>query len=49
MRCLIVHLMDLELIKDANVFVISHKTELHDKFNSVIKFDKVKGFSQIVS
>ena len=37
------------VIKDANVFVISHKTELHDKFNSVIKFDKVKGFSQIVS
>ena len=36
------------VIKDANVFVISHKTELHDKFNSVIKFDKVKGFSRIV-
>ena len=37
------------VIKDANVFVISHKTELHDKFISVIKFDKVKGFSRIVS
>ena len=37
------------VIKDANVFVISHKSELHDKFNSVIKFDKVKGFSRIVS
>jgi len=37
------------VIKDANVFVISHKTELYDKFNSVIKFDKVKGFSRIVS
>ena len=36
------------VIKDANVFVISHKTELYDKFNSVIKFDKVKGFSRIV-
>ena len=36
------------VIKDANVFVISHKTELHDKFNSVIRFDKVKGFSRIV-
>ena len=35
------------VIKDANVFVISHKSELHDKFNSVIKFDKVKGFSRI--
>jgi len=37
------------VIKDANVFVISHKSELHDKFNSVIRFDKVKGFSRIVS
>ena len=37
------------VIKDANVFVISHKTELYDKFNSVIKFDKIKGFSRIVS
>ena len=37
------------VIQDANVFVISHKSELHDKFNSVIKFDKVKGFSRIVS
>ena len=36
------------VIKDANVFVISHKTELYDKFNSVIRFDKVKGFSRIV-
>ena len=36
------------VIKDANVFVISHKSELHDKFNSVIKFDKIKGFSRIV-
>ena len=32
-----------------NVFVISHKGEiLYDKFHSVIKFDKVKNFSQIV-
>ena len=35
------------VIKDANVFVISHKAELHDKFNSVIKFEKMKGFSRI--
>merc|ERR1711981_1554524 len=26
------------VIKDANVFVISHKAELQDKFHSVIKF-----------
>jgi len=37
------------VIKDANVFVISHKAELHDKFNSVIRFEKVKGFSRVVS
>ena len=36
------------VIKDANIFVISHKTDLHDKFETVIKFDKVKGFSKMV-
>ena len=33
------------VIKDANIFVISHKTGLEDKFDRVIKFEKVKGFS----
>jgi len=33
------------VIKDANVFVISHKTGLEDRFESVIKFDKRSGFS----
>ena len=37
------------VIQDANVFVISHKESLHDKFGDVIRFDKVKGFSRIVS
>jgi DNA repair exonuclease SbcCD ATPase subunit len=36
------------VIKDANIFVISHKESLHDKFESVIKFDKVKGFSRMI-
>jgi DNA repair exonuclease SbcCD ATPase subunit len=36
------------VIKDANIFVISHKTGLEDKFESVIKFEKVKGFSHMV-
>ena len=36
------------IIKDANIFVISHKTDLHDKFETLIKFDKVKGFSRMV-
>ena len=37
------------VIKDANIFVISHKSDLHDKFDNVLKFDKIKGFSRIVS
>jgi len=37
------------VIKDANIFVISHKAELQDKFEYVMKFDKIKGFSRIVS
>jgi DNA repair exonuclease SbcCD ATPase subunit len=36
------------VIKGANTFVISHKDGLYDKFDNVIKFDKVKGFSKIV-
>ena len=36
------------VIKDANIFVISHKESLHDKFDNVTKFDKIKGFSRIV-
>jgi len=36
------------VIKNANVFVISHKTGLEDKFSKVIKFDKIKGFSRVV-
>ena len=37
------------VIKDANIFVISHKESLFDKFENLIKFEKVKGFSRIVS
>jgi len=37
------------VIKDTNIFVISHKTdELIDKFDRVIKFEKIKGFSKMV-
>ena len=37
------------VIKDTNIFVISHKTdELIDKFDRIIKFDKVKGFSKMI-
>lgn len=38
------------VLTNTNVFVISHKTdEMIDLFNEVIKFEKVKGFSKILS
>ena len=36
------------VIKDANVFVISHKSGMEDKFESVIRFEKTKGFSRML-
>ena len=36
------------VIKGANIFVISHKESLHDKFDGLIRFEKVKGFSRMV-
>ena len=37
------------VIKNTNIFVISHKTdELIDKFDRIIKFDKIKGFSKMI-
>ena len=36
------------VIKDANIFVISHKEGMSDKFKSCIKFDKKKGFSSMM-
>ena len=33
------------VVKDTNVFVISHKTDLQDKFDRTIKFEKKTGFS----
>ena len=38
------------VVSDANVFVISHKTDdLIDQFDRVIKFDKLKGFSKMIA
>ena len=38
------------VIKDTNVFVISHKTdELIDKFDKIITFQKIKGFSKMTA
>ena len=36
------------VIRDANVFVISHKTGMDDRFENVIRFDKIKGFSRMM-
>ena len=35
------------VVKDSNVFIISHKAGMEDRFESIIKFSKVKGFSRI--
>lgn len=35
-------------IKDANIFVITHKTGLEDKFDCVYNVEKIKGFSRYV-
>jgi len=38
------------VITDANILVISHKTdEMIDLFERVIRFEKVKGFSKMLS
>jgi len=37
------------VVKDSNVFVISHKQDLQDKFDNVLHFEKVRGFSRIKS
>ena len=34
------------VVKDANIFVISHKSDVMDKFENTIKFEKIKGFSR---
>jgi DNA repair exonuclease SbcCD ATPase subunit len=36
------------VLKGANIFIISHKTELLDKFSATIKFEKIKGFSHLL-
>ena len=37
------------VVKDSNVFIISHKAGMEDRFESVFKFEKVKGFSRMIS
>ena len=35
------------VIQDANVFVISHKQGMEDRFDNSIRFEKIKGFSTL--
>ena len=37
------------VITNVNVFVISHKSGLEDRFESVLRFEKMKGFSHMVA
>ena len=37
------------VVKDANVFVISHKGGMDDRFHNVLKYEKIKGFSRLAS
>jgi len=37
------------VVKDANIFVISHKSGMDDRFEDVIRFEKIKGFSRMVT
>lgn len=37
------------LTKDTNIFIISHKQVMFDKFDKVIAFEKKKNFSKVVS
>lgn len=37
-----------QLTADVNVFIISHRDSMFDKFTDVIKFEKVKGFTRTV-
>jgi DNA repair exonuclease SbcCD ATPase subunit len=36
-----------EIAKDNNIVIISHKEHMNEKFTNVIKFVKIKNFSQI--
>jgi len=37
------------VVKDANIFVISHKSGMDDRFEDVIRFEKIKGFSRMAT
>jgi DNA repair exonuclease SbcCD ATPase subunit len=44
----VIELLNTNLFKNLNIFVISHKNNIADKFDEKIEFTKVKNFSKIV-
>ena len=38
-----------EFVNERNVFVISHKSGMDERFENVIRYEKVKGFSRMVN
>ena len=43
----VLNLLNSEMFKDTNIFVISHKDTISDKFKQTIRFEKKKNFSTI--
>jgi DNA repair exonuclease SbcCD ATPase subunit len=42
-----IEILNSDLFRNINVFVISHKNDIADKFDDVIEFNKIKNFSEI--
>jgi DNA repair exonuclease SbcCD ATPase subunit len=40
-------LVIIESLKNTNVFIVSHRSNFEDKMNSIIRFEKVNGFSKM--
>jgi DNA repair exonuclease SbcCD ATPase subunit len=43
----VLHLLNSDMFKDTNIFVISHKDTISDKFHKTIRFTKNKNFSSV--
>ena len=44
----VLQLLNSELFANSNIFVISHKETISDKFNKVLSFAKIKNFTSLV-
>jgi ABC-type multidrug transport system ATPase subunit len=42
----VIELLNSKVFRDTNIFVISHKGTISDKFEATIRFQKEKGFSK---